>query len=100
MPNFKMSVPHELSQDEALGRIQKLLGKLRARHSDKISNLREDWDGNVGTFSGSVKGMSVSGTLSVWPSEVLIEATLPFAATLFKGRIESFIRGEAARLLL
>ena len=100
MPNFKMSVPHRLSQDEALGRIKKLLAQLRTRHSDKISDLREDWNGYVGGFSGSAKGMSVSGTLAVSPSEVIIEATLPFLAKPFKGRIELFIRAEAARLLL
>jgi hypothetical protein len=100
MPNFKMSIPHQLSQEEALGRIKALLGYLRAQHSGKISKLREDWNGYVGAFSGSAKGMAVSGTVTVTPSSIILEGTLPFAATFFKSRIESFIRTEAARLLM
>ena len=99
MPNFYMSIPHQLSQDEVLRRIKNRLGQLKTQHADKIGDLQENWNGNVGTFIGSAKGMAVSGTLVVGPSEVVLQATLPFALSFFKGKIESRIRAEAAALL-
>ncbi len=88
-----MVVPHKLPQDEALRRIKTLLG------GEKISNLHEQWDGNTGTFSFSTMGFSVSGTLKVKSSKVELSANLPFAATFFKGKIESTIRERAESIL-
>lgn len=100
MPNFNMSVPHHLMQDEALSRVKNRLAQLKAKHSDKLSTLQEHWNGNIGTFSGSAAGMTASGTLAVTPSEVIIQGTLPIVATLFRGKIEARIREEISTLLM
>ena len=42
MANFKMSIPHQLSQDEVLRRIKNVLVDLKVQHSGKIGNLREN----------------------------------------------------------
>lgn len=99
MPGINISVPHELSQDEALSRVKRLLGQVEAQFSDKISELQESWVGYVGTFSFSAMGFPVSGTFTVTASEVILQSTLPFAALPFKGKIESTIRERAAILL-
>jgi hypothetical protein len=99
MPTLSMTVPHSLAQDEALTRIKTLLDDVKTRHADKITDLREDWNGYIGTFAFSAMGFHVSGTLTVKPSQVEITGNLPFAATLFKSRIETAIRERAEELL-
>jgi hypothetical protein len=80
-------------------RIKGLLEKIKTEHGDKISNLREEWTDNVGTFSFSAMGFSVAGTLAVTSTDVQFSGELPFAASLFKNKIETTIRDRAAELL-
>jgi hypothetical protein len=99
MPSFNMSVPNPLGQEEALSKIQNLLGQVKEEHGDKISDLQESWSGNTGTFSLTAMGMKVSGTLAVKPDEVTIDGNIPFAAVPFKGQIEKVIREQAEKVL-
>jgi len=99
MPNFRMSVPHSLPQDDAVARLKQLLGNVRREHADRIQDLQEHWNENVGTFRFSAMGFAVSGTVEVTPTEVQLSGTLPFAASLFKSKIEATIRERAAELL-
>ena len=99
MSKLNITVPHKLSQDEALRRTKTLLGEVKTQFTNKIKDLSEQWNGNTGTFSFSVMGFSVSGTLVVKGSEVELSSNLPFAATFFKGKIESTIRERARSLL-
>jgi hypothetical protein len=99
MAALNMNIRHNLPQEEALARIKTLLNQVKNQYSDKITDLKEDWNGNVGNFSFSAMGFSVSGILTVKPSEVELSGTLPFAATFFRGKIESLIRERAETLL-
>lgn len=99
MARLNMSVPHQLSQEEAMRRIKGLLNKVKSEHSDKISDLQEEWTDNVGRFSFSAMGFSVSGTLAVTPADIQFSGDLPFAASFFKGKIETTIRDRATELL-
>jgi hypothetical protein len=99
MHKINASVPHKLTQDEALRRIQARTAKIKAQYSSMVSDLTEDWSGYVGTFSGSARGFSVLGNLSVEPSQVVVEIALPFVALPLKGQIEARIRSELATLL-
>jgi hypothetical protein len=99
MPKFNMTVPHRLTRDEAVKRVKSLLNGVKTRYADQIADLREEWDGDVGKFRFSAMGFPVSGTLTVKPSQVEISGDLPFAAMLFKGKIESTIKDHAEKLL-
>jgi hypothetical protein len=99
MPGLTVSISHQLSQDEALRRLQAAVTQAKAQYSDKIDDLRQTWDGYVGTFSVSGMGQKASGTVAVNPSEVTVEITLPFAAVIFKPKIESGIRDALTRVL-
>ena len=94
-----MNIPHQLTQDEALKRIHIHFEEIKNEFADKISNLQEEWKEYTGTFSFSFMGFSVSGTMSVNPSEVTLSSSLPLAATFLKGKIESTIRERAETLL-
>jgi hypothetical protein len=99
MPNLMVSVSHQLSQDEALRRIRAGVAQAKVQHADKISDLRQSWDGYVGAFDVSGMGQKASGTVAVNPSDVTVQIKLPFAASLFKSKIESGIRDALSRIL-
>ena len=100
MPNIEMNIPHKLSQEEALLRIQSLLQKVKAKFANAIRDLKEEWNGNIGSFSFTVKGYEVSGILTVKPSSVELDGKIPFAAAFFKGKIKSVIATEAEKILV
>jgi hypothetical protein len=99
MPNVSVSVPYQISQDEALSRIQARIAQIKAQYSSQVSDLTENWNGYVGTFSGSAKGFSVSGNLAVQPSFVIVGISLPLIAFPYKAKVEAGVRAELARLL-
>jgi hypothetical protein len=100
MPKLNMAVSHSLTQDEAVKRIKNLLNDVKTQFADKISDLHEEWDGNIGKFNFLAIGFPVSGTLTVKTSQVEISGNLPFAAMLFKGKIDSVIKDRAETLLV
>ena len=99
MANFKMSVKHALTQEEAINRIKTLLVDVKKQYAGGIDKLEEKWNGNSNSFSFAAMGFSVSGVLTVLPGEITLIGDLPFAASLFKGKIESLIREKAESLL-
>ena len=99
MSSIDVTVPHHLSQPEAMSRIQGLIANVKAEHGDRISDLHEEWVENVGSYRFTAMGFSVSGTITVMPDSVRLTGTLPFAASFFKNTIESTIRDRASDLL-
>jgi Putative polyhydroxyalkanoic acid system protein (PHA_gran_rgn) len=99
MSNLNITVPHQLSQDEALRRIRQYIEQAKMQYSDKITGFQEDWNGHVGAFKVSASGFSGSGNIIVNPSEVSIQSSLPLLAMAFKGRIEAFVQETLMRLL-
>jgi len=99
MPNLNIAIPHNLSQDDALKRIKDAIAQAKVEHSNSIKDLQENWNGNVGTFSGSAMGQTASGTITVNASEIVFNLELPFAASFFKRPIEAGVRDFATKLL-
>ena len=99
MASLNMTIPFSISREEALKRIKNLLTETKKEHGDKIDNLQEQWDGNVGTFSFTAKGYDISGTLTVEDSTIELNGKIPFAVSLFKGAITRAINEKAGELL-
>ena len=99
MASLSVDVPHQLPKEEALTRIKKLLGNLKQEQKEYISNVQENWVGNKGNFSFTVKGFDCSGTIIVNDTNVDIDSKVPFAVSLFKGKITSMIKEKARELL-
>ena len=99
MPKMNVSVPHSLNPEEAVSRIKNLVGDMKKQFGDRVTDLKEEWTGNNGQFSFKAMGFDVSGTVHVDSNEVRIQGDLPFAASMFKGRIESTIQEKARQLL-
>jgi hypothetical protein len=99
MASLKMNIPHKLSQEEAMARIKGLLGKLKQEQKDKISGLKEEWSGNTGNFQFSAQGFDLSGVIHVQPSSIDIDAKVPFAVSLFQGKIKQLVEEKAKEIL-
>lgn len=99
MSSIDIDIPHQLSQEEALGRIKNLLSETKKQHGEMVENLSEQWNGNTGHFSFTVKGFDIEGTLSVTPSVVALRSKVPFAVSLFKGTISKLVTDKAQELL-
>ena len=99
MPVIKISVPYKLDPDEAKRRITHLISETKSKFDHSISDVKESWVDHRGTFSFRAMGFSISGTLQVEPSMVQVEIHLPFAAMLFKSRVEKEISSRALELL-
>lgn len=99
MSDLKLAIPHNLQKEEALKRIRNLLNDLKKDHQDLIDSASEEWEGDTGKFGFSVKGFDLSGRIKVEADRVEIEAKLPFAVSLFKGKISQVITDKATELL-
>jgi hypothetical protein len=99
MAKLDITIPHSLPKEEALARVQGLLGKLQQEQKDFIKNVSEKWNGNEGEFSFSAKGFDLSGTITVEENNVNINGQLPFALSFFKGMISQVIKEKAGELL-
>ncbi|MEP6662316.1 MAG: polyhydroxyalkanoic acid system family protein [Verrucomicrobiota bacterium] len=99
MPLIKISVPHQLGAIEAKKRITQLIGESKEKFGGQVSDVRESWTENRGDFGFKAMGFDVSGNLQVQPAAVDIEMTVPFAALLFKSKIENEITQHARQLL-
>ena len=98
MRNLSVSVPHRLSQYEALKRVQRSIAHFAAQHSDK-AEVQQSWTGYTGTFVVSNRGQQAPATITVNPSDVTVQATLPLLAIVEKSRIEDTIRDVLTKVL-
>jgi hypothetical protein len=99
MAKLDITIPHNLSQGEALTRIQGLLKQLQEEQKDTIRNVSEQWNGNEADFSFSAKGFDLAGKIRVEENSVTINGQLPFALSFFKGAISNVIKEKAGKLL-
>jgi hypothetical protein len=99
MPSMSLSMPHSLGQDEALRRLKAAIEKAKSRNEGKVNNLKEDWNGNRLDYSFSTFGFNIKGDVAVEPNEVKLNGSLPFAAMMFKGKIEQTVRDELGKIL-
>lgn len=99
MRSFIISIPHNLSQQEALSRIKNFLTKLKHEQKDKVSGIKEDWQDETCIFQFTALGFTISGSLTVHPLSIDIDSKLPFAVFLFRNKIKQIIRDGAKDLL-
>lgn len=101
MPSFSTQVPHSLSKTDAVERLKDLLQKVREKYGDQVKDLEEKWDEEAGTlnFAFRTYGFNIKGDVAVNDDQVALKGDLPFAAAMFKGRIEQSISEEIKRCL-
>jgi hypothetical protein len=94
MVPIQISVPHQLGQQAAKGRVQQFLDTLQREYANQISQVQGAWENNRLQFGFHTSGLPIACTLDVEPDHVQVRSSLPLAAALFRGKIESWIRNE------
>lgn len=99
MPKMSVSVPHSLGGAEAKARLEKLAGKVTAKYQDQAKDVEQSWDGDTLNFSFRTMGMNFNGAFEVQEDAINAGGEIPFAAMIFKGKIEKGLREELEKLL-
>jgi len=99
MSSISVVVPHQLDPQEAAARIQSALADAMHAYQDRLEQGSFQWTDRVLTYRFQTMGVSVEGTLSVEPAQVVVEAELPALAGFFRGMIEQQIRDRLRDLL-
>ena len=92
---MKVVLDHNLPQERAIICAEKIFKDLSEKYEDEFSDLEQKTEGNKILFSFRIRGMNISGTITVNEDNVTIESKLPFAAKIFKGLIENKIKENA-----
>jgi hypothetical protein len=80
MPRYRTEVAHDLGRAEAVARL-----KATAEWARGFSDLRGSWEGSSFTFSLSVQGIGMSGTVDVEEDALRLDSRLPLIAMPFAG---------------
>ena len=99
MPKLSMSVPHSLGQEEASQRLKQKFSSIKETYKDQVSDLEEEWNGNVLNFRFTTYGVTIKGDVTAAPSDVKVKADLPMVAMMLKGTIERQISEQLGKLL-
>src|SRR6185503_17758921 len=87
MPRYKTQITHSFGQDEAVLRLKAFCEKARG-HSD----LEGSWVENRFTFSVSIQGMVIKGSIDVEETHMSFDGQLPLIAMPFVGWIPGVIQ--------
>lgn len=99
MPKITVSVPHQLGQQTAAERLKSFLARLKEKHQDQVSDLKEEWTESNLKFGFKTFGFQFQGTGNVTDTDAKVDVDIPFAAMMFKGKIESEMRETLSRVL-
>jgi putative polyhydroxyalkanoate system protein len=99
MPKFGVTVPHQLTKDEARFRLERFVEVLQTKFEGKVSDLNQSWEGDTLKFSFKTYGIQLTGGIAVTDNELKLDGDLPFAAMMFRGKIESDIKEQLERIV-
>ena len=99
MPKLNVEIPHQLPADELKNRLKRFSEVLGDKFKDQIKDFSQSWEGDDLLFSFKTMGLKIGGKLLIHDDKVALDGDLPFAAMMFKGKIESEIKQQLERLV-
>jgi hypothetical protein len=87
MPRYRTEVAHDLGRAEAVARL-----KATAEWARGFSDLEGAWQGDTFTFSLSVQGIGMSGSVDVEDDSLRLDTRLPLIAMPFAGWLPKVAR--------
>lgn len=99
MPKFNLEIPHQLSVDEAKDRLTRFTEMISSKFQDSVEDLEQSWSGDSLSFGFKTFGFKIQGEIEVLENKLVLNGDLPFAAMMFKGKIESEIRQQLERIM-
>lgn len=99
MPQFKISVPHYTTKEEATEKVKFLLSKLGDAYGNLIKDLKQDFQGDKLDFSFRTMGATVTGEGKVDEENVHVTGNLPITLMMFKNKIETDLKGSLEKIM-
>lgn len=97
MPKVKVSVPHQLEPAAALERIKPALEKILRDFQGH--DVEQTYTQTGATFRFKSLAFTITGNVVVEPTQAIVEVDLPFAALMFKDKVERAITKNVGRAL-
>lgn len=97
MPKVSVTVPHTLTLDEATERARPALEKTVADFEGR--DLALQWNGPAAEFSFKSLAFTIKGRVAIDAGQVTVEVDLPFAAMMFKDKVEKAVAKNLTRSL-
>ena len=99
MPNFLTAVNHTLGTTTAKETLNSFMDEAMATYGDSVSQVQSNWNENVLVFSFTAMGMKVTGELIVSDDAVTVQGKIPYALSMFRGKIERTMEDELRKVL-
>ena len=100
MPKITVSKNHNLDHSVVTALLKSKMAAALQEHAKSVSNFSERWtDDNTMEFAFKAMGFSISGLLKSLPGNVSVVTTVPLAAMMVKGMIESRLSEEIGKIL-
>ncbi|MBF0093070.1 MAG: polyhydroxyalkanoic acid system family protein [Alphaproteobacteria bacterium] len=92
MPDVELEIANPLPMVAAVRKLDQVLAAAKQDQGGGLNGLGFDRQGNVFAVSGTVKGIGVSGRITVLDQLVKVNLSLPMAAYAYRGAAEKMIR--------
>jgi hypothetical protein len=97
MPKVSVAVPHEMDPDEVAERagpyIEKIVDDFQGH------DLEIEWEGRAANFSFKSLTFRIKGDVAVSENDIAVNVDLPFAAMIFKDKVERAIGKNLKRAI-
>jgi hypothetical protein len=97
MPKVTVTVAHTLSVDEAAARAKPALEKTVSDFEGR--DLAINWNGPGAEFTFKSLAFTIKGRVAIEPAQVTVEIDLPFAAMMFKDKVQKAVTKNLNRSL-
>jgi hypothetical protein len=94
-----ISLPHNLTQDEARRRIQSGIADARKQFVGKMTQVNDHWTDNHLEFKFAALGQPITGRLDVLPGSVSVSIDLPWLLAMLADRIKPEVEKRGRKLL-
>jgi hypothetical protein len=94
-----MSIPHQLTREEAKRRIQEGLDQMRRQFGGALGHVEERWEGYALDLTVAGVGQTVTAKALVEERTVEVSVALPWMLALLAGRVRGEVERHARQLL-
>lgn len=97
MPKVSVTVPHQFPPEEVIQRAGPHIEKMIDDFEGKDFEL--NWTGNHGDFGFTSLMFHITGEIDVTSADITISVDLPFAALMFKDKVEKALEKNLRRVV-
>lgn len=98
MPTIVLSVPHNLSAEDARSRIAAEIDSLRGAYG-RVAHSEVTWTGNSADILVRALKQRITAHVDVLPDSVRAEVALPFILAGLAGKVQALLASSAGRAL-